>query len=114
MTTRAELYGTVKMLRGLFQDIRISKMTPDQVNDIRKELKSTGSIRSDSFLREIDAVCDLAIKALQPEASLLKVVRDMIRGNPIEYAIVDVSEPDVGLGAWLDRHLPQHGNSQKD
>ena len=46
------------------------------------------------------------LKALRPEAGALKVVREMIRGNPIEHAIVNISEPEVGLGAWLDALFP--------
>ena len=40
-----------------------------------------------------------------PHVAALKVVRAMIRGEMIEHAIVDLAEPNVGLGEWLDRRI---------
>lgn len=49
-----------------------------------------------------------------PHLSALKRVRAMIRGNQIEHAIVDIQEPDVGLGAWLDRLLDMNKEKSDD
>jgi hypothetical protein len=50
----------------------------------------------------------------QPEGELLKALelaRLFIRREQIEHAVVDVNNPNVGLGAYLDgviaRHVPQ-------
>lgn len=32
----------------------------------------------------------------------LRTAREMIRGQQIEHALVDLGQPDLGLGAYLD------------
>lgn len=43
-------------------------------------------------------------RELRLEAGL-KVTRAMIRGEMLEHAVVDLKEPDTGLGAFIDRLL---------
>jgi hypothetical protein len=48
----------------------------------------------------------------QPEGELLKALelaRLFIRREQIEHAVVDVNNPNVGLGAYLDGVIARHG-----
>lgn len=64
---------------------------------------------------EIQRAHEIVDRLVSPEGraiAALKVVRAMIRREQIEHAIVDMQRPDVGLGAWLDEHLPQHSSEE--
>jgi hypothetical protein len=39
----------------------------------------------------------------------LKVLREVIRNDPMEHMIVDLQYPDVGLGQWMDTLLEPQG-----
>ena len=68
-------------------------MTKDDIEDLRGFLKDIGSIRSMNTLHEIDELCDLALKGLQPEELPRKLIQDL--------AIETVNDHGHGLVAVL-------------
>ena len=80
-------------------------MTKDDIEDLRGFLKDIGSIRSMNTLHEIDELCDLALKGLQPEdIALTKTKHGLDRAAceppPKVKAILDPSVYDE-----TDQHL---------